>query len=145
MATGRKTGGRQKGSLNKKTQALQAKVEASGLTPLDVMLDNMRFAHEQAGKLLEGLLAAGAKPADEKFDQFKELIRFRGMAQECAKDAAPYIHARVTAAPVAPDPPGQPDAADTPRAPDRGNVGEIVSRFRAASVAQPNGNGAVKH
>ena len=74
MATGRKTGGRQKGSLNKKTQALQAKVEASGLTPLDVMLDNMRFAHEQAGKLLEGLLAAGAKPADEKFDQFLSLI-----------------------------------------------------------------------
>ena len=144
MATGRKTGGRQKGSLNKKTQALQAKVEASGLTPLDVMLDNMRFAHEQAGKLLEGLLAAGAKPADEKFDQFKELIRFRGMAQECAKDAAPYIHARVTAsAPASPDPP--PAETDAPRAPDRGNVGEIVSRFRAASVAQPNGNGAVKH
>lgn len=60
--------GRKKGSPNKKTAALVAAVEASGITPLDYMLDLMRD---------------GSQPPD---------IRF-----EAAKAAAPYVHPKLAA------------------------------------------------
>jgi hypothetical protein len=42
MTIGRKTGGRTKGTPNRKTQALQAKVEAAGrVSPLDFVLGVM--------------------------------------------------------------------------------------------------------
>lgn len=42
MATGKKTGGRQAGSKNKATKAREEVIAASGLTPLEFMLDTMR-------------------------------------------------------------------------------------------------------
>ena len=42
MAKGRKTGGRQKGTPNKATAERQAEIAASGLTPLDFLLNIMR-------------------------------------------------------------------------------------------------------
>jgi hypothetical protein len=63
-----KSGGRQKGVPNKRTAAKVAEVEASGLTPLDFMLNVMRDK-EQA--------------MDLRFD--------------AAKAAAPYVHARLSA------------------------------------------------
>jgi hypothetical protein len=66
VALGRKTGGRKKGVPNKATAAKLAAIEASGLTPLDYMLSVMR------------------DPANEPE------IRLAA-----AKDAAPYVHARL--------------------------------------------------
>ena len=116
MALGKKTGGRLKGTPNRKNAEMVAAVESGGETPLEYMLRVMRdpsVDHERRDRM--------------------------------AANAAPFVHARLApAAPVAtPDQP--PAETDATRAPDRSNVGEIVSRFRAASVAQPNGNGAVKH
>jgi hypothetical protein len=71
MAAGRKTGGRQKGVPNKATAAKAAQVEASGLTPLDYMLQILR---------------------DATADQAQ---RF-----EAAKAAAPYVHPRLAAVDV---------------------------------------------
>lgn len=68
MAKGRKTGGRQKGTLNRKNQEMQAKIEAEGITPLDYMLR---------------LLRDDQQPRDMRF--------------EAAKAAAPYIHPRLNA------------------------------------------------
>jgi hypothetical protein len=42
MARGRKTGGRRKGSRNKRTAEVLAAAEASGITPLTYMLPVMR-------------------------------------------------------------------------------------------------------
>jgi hypothetical protein len=42
MALGRKTGGRKKGSRNKRPRELIERIEASGLVPLDYMLSVMR-------------------------------------------------------------------------------------------------------
>ena len=42
MAAGKKTGGRQKGSPNKATAARERAITASGLTPLDYMLQVLR-------------------------------------------------------------------------------------------------------
>jgi hypothetical protein len=68
MAKGQKTGGRVKGVPNRKTAALIARVEATGLTPLDVMLGVMR----------------------ELWD--KGTAEAHLQAAKVAKDAAPYIH-----------------------------------------------------
>lgn len=62
-----KTGGRAKGTPNKRTAAKVAEIEASGLTPLDFMLNLMRDAAEEM---------------DLRFD--------------AAKAAAPYVHARLS-------------------------------------------------
>ena len=64
MATGRKTGGRQKGSKNKRTVELD-KAAAKGIMPLDYMLTVMR--NEAADPILRA---------------------------DMAKSAAPYLHAR---------------------------------------------------
>ena len=61
-----KTGGRQKGVANKRTQQFQAAVADSGLTPLQYML---------------------AVPRDETADPERR--------DEMAKAAAPYIHPRL--------------------------------------------------
>jgi hypothetical protein len=66
MALGRKTGGRQKGTPNRRTQELLNAVERGGMTPLEYLLSVMR--DEAAGK-------------PERL--------------EAAKAAAPYVHARL--------------------------------------------------
>jgi hypothetical protein len=67
MAAGRKTGGRQKGTPNKVTAERQAEVAASGLTPLDYLLEVMR---------------------DGKADEDRRL--------EAAKAAAPFVHPKLS-------------------------------------------------
>lgn len=68
MATGRKTGGRAKGTPNKASAEREAEIAASGLTPLDYMLGILR--DENA--------------AVERRD-------------DMAKAAAPYVHPRLAA------------------------------------------------
>lgn len=68
MALGRKTGGRQKGIPNKATADKAAAVSASGLTPLDYMLQLMRDEEQPAG-----------------------------IRADAAKNAAPYVHPRLAA------------------------------------------------
>jgi len=92
----RKGAGRKAGSATQKTREIADKAAAAGITPLEVMLENMDFAHSKASTLLQGLIDRGAD-VPEGFDQFKELLRFRSIAQECAKDAAPYIHPKLAA------------------------------------------------
>ena len=90
---GKKTGGRQAGTPNKASAARQAEVAASGVTPLEVMLANMRFHHRHAEELLE-LLSAAEGP-EAKIQILGEASRHRQMAQACAKDAANYVHPKL--------------------------------------------------
>jgi hypothetical protein len=71
MAFGKKTGGRQKGSLNKITCEEREAVAASGLTPLDYMLSVLRDEKQPAAR-----------------------------RDDMAKAAAPYVHARLSSAEV---------------------------------------------
>ena len=66
MALGRKTGGRKKGSRNKRPRELIERIEASGLVPLEYMLAVMR--DENA-------------PSERR--------------DEMAKAAAPFVHPRL--------------------------------------------------
>lgn len=58
MAAGKKTGGRQKGVPNKATQARQEAVAASGLTPLEFLLNTMRDENAELGTRLDAAKAA---------------------------------------------------------------------------------------
>lgn len=72
MARGgkRPNAGRKPGAVTTKTREIADRAAAEGITPLEVMLEAMR-AHYEANRLDE--------------------------AAEKAKDAAPYIHARLAA------------------------------------------------
>lgn len=84
--------GRPKGAKNKKTTEVIAKATSQGVMPLDVMLHNMRKAHGAAEEI-EKKIAAGDAEAVARKD---ELLLLRGEAETCAKDAAPYLHPRLS-------------------------------------------------
>lgn len=87
--------GRKKNALTKRTRETAEKLAKSGKPlPLDVMLDNMAFAHEAAAVIQSNLIENGAA-VPEAFNEFAQLIRFRHLAQDAAKDAAPYMHPRL--------------------------------------------------
>lgn len=111
MARGgkRKGAGRPAGAITKRTREVAERALATGMSPLDVMLDNMRHFQQvalDAEATLEGLTAeefsAQVAPNTSPEDQFKFLLAqvkktagFRQMAQDAARDAAPYVHPKL--------------------------------------------------
>ena len=102
--------GRRAGSLTERTRATAERALAEGKSPLEVMLDNMRHFQQvalDAESVLEGLTASeftGKVTAETPEEQFKALLAqvkktagFRQMAQECARDAASYMHPKLAA------------------------------------------------
>lgn len=79
---GERRGGRQKGSLNKRTVAKEAfkasRLDVTGVSPLDIILGAARAAW------------ADAHGADGVIDMRKARV-----AADIAKDAAPYLHSRL--------------------------------------------------
>lgn len=76
--------GRKKGVPNKASLERQAKVMAEGATPLDVLIDGMRFHHAAAQKFKTENEIGAAMTAMKA-------------AREFAKEAAPYVHPRLAA------------------------------------------------
>lgn len=115
MATshgGKRVGaGRKAGAVTKRTRAIAEQALESGKTPLEVMLENMRHFQRvaiDAEATLEGLTASefseqfpANAPPEEQFKfllaQVKKTAGFRQAAQDAARDAAPYIHPKLTA------------------------------------------------
>ena len=111
MARGgaRPNAGRKPGSLTTKTREVAERVMATGKTPLEIMIENMHHFQQvalDAEATLEGLTAeefAGQVAADATpEDQFKFLLAtvkktagLRQMAQDAARDAAPYVHPKL--------------------------------------------------
>jgi hypothetical protein len=106
----REGAGRKQGALTKRTREIAERASAEGKSPLEVMLDNMRHFQQvalDAEATLEGLTVAeftGSVTAETPEEQFKALLAqvkktagFRQLAQDCARDAAPYMHSRLTA------------------------------------------------
>jgi hypothetical protein len=102
--------GRKQGALTKRTREVAEQATAQGKTPLEVMLDNMRHFQQvaiDAEATLEGLTVSeftGKVTAETPEEQFKALLAqvkktagFRQLAQECARDAASYMHPKLTA------------------------------------------------
>jgi hypothetical protein len=92
-----KTGGRKKGTPNKATAERQAQVAATGKTPLEIMLENARWAYDKALKLTALLSGPDAPQGEEAAALMQEILRFRDVAQRYASAAAPYVHPRLAA------------------------------------------------
>lgn len=104
----REGAGRKKSALTVKTQEIAKAVADEGVSPLEVMIGNMRFWSERAEHFTERLMrvAEQLKPSDviEGSDCVREVLKlvekvtlFRDRAQSCAEGAAPYIHPRLAA------------------------------------------------
>lgn len=98
--------GRPRGSLTRRTQEVAARAIAENRTPLEIMLENMLHFQQaaiDAEAILKGLTAeefTGTEMTPE--EQFRKLLAevkkaagLRLMAQECARDAAPFVHPRL--------------------------------------------------
>ena len=93
--------GRPRGSRTRR-RALSAKIAAErNIPPLDVMLQNMTYFHAQATVLtdeLEKLLASGRtdlKTVTRIAKLEAQISDARMKSQQCAVDAAPYVHRRM--------------------------------------------------
>lgn len=104
----REGAGRKVGALTKRTRDVAERAMATGKSPLEVMLDNMRHFQQvalDAEAVIEGLAAEeiGGRDMNPE-EQFKSLLAqvkkaagLRQMAHECARDAAAYLHPKLTA------------------------------------------------
>jgi hypothetical protein len=100
--------GRKPGIPTRKTvtrRLIAEQAAAKGVTPLDVMLDNMRDAYAQARQaeqtLPSQILDINTMSPKDAFDAVHAAVRrvidFRRIAEQCASDAAPFIHPRLSA------------------------------------------------
>lgn len=94
MAKGTKTGGREKGTQNKKTKELIESIEKSGETPLQFLLNVMRSPLPPE---IVGLIEKAKqelKP-DALIQVFAALLPWFDRRIDCAAKAAPYVHPRL--------------------------------------------------
>ena len=98
-----KVGGLKKGTPNKaaslrremqarNAREIEERARLNGMTPLDVMLDNMRWALEQARMLMEARATAEDGRTPDLVQIAARLDHLRAFAQRCARDAASFIH-----------------------------------------------------
>ena len=101
-----KGAGRPKGALALRTRKIAEQAIATGSTPLEVMLENMRHFQTVANSAEQAIQQLNAEEFVDGTPeaQFKHLLAevkkaagFRQMAQECARDASPYTHPRLQA------------------------------------------------
>lgn len=91
---GERRGGRQKGAANIKTRLIADEALRHGITPLEVMLENMRWHRDRAAEAAKLALTPGLDAAAQDMLR-KDAMACRHAAQECAVDAGPYIHPRL--------------------------------------------------
>lgn len=93
--------GRKPGEANKRSQEIAAKAQVEGITPLEVMLRAMREHVELADALRDQAIEAeaavliGDAEADLPMKLRRAALGAIGDASTLAKDAAPYMHARL--------------------------------------------------
>jgi hypothetical protein len=96
--------GRPLGSVGTKTREIANRAIKEGITPLEVMLRNMRHFNKlaESAEAVLSELSVDAVANMQPADQFKHLLAevkkaagLRELAQNCARDAAPFIHPRL--------------------------------------------------
>jgi hypothetical protein len=105
----RQGAGRKVSTLTTKTRAIAEElVKSGGQSPLEVMLENMRHFQKvalDAETVIESMnqdnIAALGESHEEQFKallaKVKQAAGLRQMAHECARDAASYLHPKLTA------------------------------------------------
>lgn len=81
--------------FGKVSQEVAVRLIKEGMTPLDVILDNMRYFYQLAQ--LETLKIAGQDYATADKEIVGNVFSLRSLAQQSAKEAAPFMHSRLAA------------------------------------------------
>lgn len=147
MAQGKKTGGREKGVPNKRTQAMLAELQATGEMPLEYMLRVMRdeAPTDQSARDFAEAVCEQFEDADELADAIEDAILAYARQEEArlerrdhmAVSAAKFCHSTLQAtAPIEPTDPAE-DGADR-RRPVSGSIDEIVARFTTRAKPAPD-------
>jgi hypothetical protein len=85
--------GRPVGSINKKTQELILKATQEGISPIEVLLNDMRFFYNLGeDKMLQ---AQQTEDGKKQANHFRAACSLKEIARGCARDAAPYIHPKL--------------------------------------------------
>jgi len=111
----REGAGRKPGAITKRTREVAERALTEGKSPLEIMLDNMRHFQQvalDAEAVIEGMnesqVASLGQSHEEQFKallaKVKQAAGLRVMAHECARDAAGYMHAKLSAVTLAGDP-----------------------------------------
>lgn len=85
--------GRPKGSVSKKTQELIAKAVNEGISPVEVLLNDMRTFHALGENKMNE--ASQTDPGKKQAAAFRAACALKDIARECAQAAAPYIHPKL--------------------------------------------------
>jgi hypothetical protein len=88
--------GRPKGSMARRNQETIEKAKASGLMPLDIMLNDMRYFYNESEIWLNMVKGASPEAREDLNKEFKQAMEYRGIARECAQMAAPYLHPKLS-------------------------------------------------
>ena len=109
MATGKKTGGRRKGTPNRRTAELRAEMAASGEMPLDFLLSTMRNPAENPSVRFQAAKAACPYTSPQL-----QAIAVRNLGAD-GKPIAPVVNLTVLSPPA-------PAPRVTARGPDDGDT-----------------------
>lgn len=90
----REGAGRKAGVKNQRTQELIAKATENGITPMEVLLNDMRFFYNLSqNKMME---AQSFEPGKEQAKAFRAALSLKDIARNCAIAAAPYVHPKLS-------------------------------------------------
>lgn len=135
--------GRKPGAITKRTREIANRALAEGKAPLEIMLENMRHFQQvalDAEAVLNGLTAEeingdGLSP-EEHFKALlakaKNAAGLRQMAHDCARDAAPFMHAKLSAVTVSGDPENPIQVQDLSLADRARALMELVNKAKTA-------------
>ena len=116
---------------------VDTKIDLDAAMPVEVMLDNMRWAQARAQAVADEIAEVEretGKTADPAL--YKLMLGLRGMAQQCAEGAAPYLHPRLAAVANL-DPPNE----DGPKTPEE-LLALVLAKIDGTTRGLPRGRAA---
>lgn len=85
--------GRPKGAITEKAQQILSKAALEGISPLEVLLNDMRFYYNLSEAEMAQVYAM--EPGKKKANAFRAAGALKEIARSCARDAAPYLHPKL--------------------------------------------------
>lgn len=88
-------------AANRTHRDIVERLKSDGITPLEIMVHNMRFAHGRANEMYSGINGLLAQPAlgfqerEKLMEYMREHVRWINLSQQYAGDAAPYMHPKL--------------------------------------------------
>lgn len=86
---------------NSQHRDIVERLKSDGITPLEIMVHNMRFAHGRANEMFSDMQRLLKQPMlgfaerEKLMEAMREHVRWINLSQQYACDAAPYMHPKL--------------------------------------------------